>query len=292
MLLRAVFDDDPTSVCLATPDGAVIECNAAFAALFGFAAAGQARGARLDTLLVDGAAWRRAAADASAGAPPTRFDAAGRTREGHVLLVACRLRPAADPELPGAVLTWFTDQTEFAQAPRTTTGARLVRAIGHDLGNMMMVIRGFAEVLVRELPEGGRGRGWVAQIRTASDRAAVLGEELLAGARPHDPALEDLSPAAAVDAVLPLVRRVAGLGVEVEIHGPDAARPIRTNRDQFESVLLSLVSLARIDRPKDTRLRVAMSWTDGEPSFLVLSVSGAEPGRTWEARFPTSPASG
>jgi signal transduction histidine kinase len=284
--LRASFDGDPTAVCLAAADGAVLESNAAFADLFGFADAGQARGVRLDTLFVDGAAWHRAVDDAVAGTPPARFDAAGRTKEGRALLVACRLRAAGDPDNPGAVLAWFTDQTEFAQAPRTTTGARLVRAIGHDLGNMMMVIRGFAEVLVRELPEGGKGRGWVAQIRTASDRAAVLGEELLAGARPPDQGLEDSTPAALLDAVLPLLRRAAGPGVEVEIHGPGDARHIRTNREQFESVLLSLVSLARIDRPKDMRLRVGMSWTDGEPSQLVLGVSGADPGRAWEVRFP------
>ncbi len=151
---------------------------------------------------------------------------------------------------------------------------------------MMMVIRGFAEVLVRELPEGGKGRGWVAQIRTASDRAAALGEELLAGARPPDQGLEDITPAALLDAVLPLARRSAGPGVEVAIRAPDDARPIRTNRDQFESLLLSLLSLARIDGPKDTRFSIGMSWSDGEPSELVLSVSGSDPGRAWRRASP------
>ncbi len=299
LILRAFFDGGPVAACLAADDGTIQECNPAFARLFEYADPEQVRSRALDTLLVDVPSFRQAAVRAAGGAHEPRFETRGRSKEGRLLLLACDLRPADDPDLPGGILAWFTDlterqvlQRELMQVPRSPTGARLVRAIAHDLGNMMMVIRGFTEVLVRELPEGGRGRGWVAQIRMASDRAAVLGEEMLAAARPPEPCLEELSPAAAVDAVLPLVRRAAGLGVTVEVHGPDDARLIRTNRDQFESVLLSLVSLAHIDRPRDTRLCVAMSWTDGGPSTLVVGVSGADPKRTWEARFPCSPASG
>jgi signal transduction histidine kinase len=172
------------------------------------------------------------------------------------------------------------------QAPRSQTGARLVRAIGHDLGNMIMVIRGFVEVLSRELPEGGRGRGWLAQIRTASDRAAALGGELLAAARHPDPSLEELAPAAALEACLPLLRRAAGPGVEIELRAPGGDQPTRTNRDQLEALLLALVSLAHADRPKGTRLLVEVGAPAEAGAGMVLRVSGPDPGRAWEARLP------
>jgi PAS domain S-box-containing protein len=292
-VLRALFEGDPTAACLAGPDDTILGCNAAFAALFGFADPGAANGTRIEALLVDAASWRRALEAAAGGTVPARLEAGGRARDGRSLLLDCELRPAADPDLPGGVLAWFSDVTErramereMTQAPRTKSGARLVRGIGHDLGNMMMVIRGFVEVLARELPEGGRGRGWLAQIRTASDRAATLAQELLAAARPPDAGLEEIEPAAALEACLPMLRRAAGPGVEVELRAPGGDRSIRTNRDQFEALLQSLVSLAHADRPKDSRLIVEVMAPAASGAGMVLRVSGADAGRGWEARFP------
>jgi two-component system cell cycle sensor histidine kinase/response regulator CckA len=292
--LRGLFDGDPTAACLAGAGGTIHECNPAFARLFGFPDPGGARAGRIDTLLVDAAAWRRAAEGAAGGAAPPRFEIEARALDGRSLLLACDLAPADDPDLSGGVLAWFTDLTarralerELMQVPKSPTGSRLVRSIGHDLGNMMMVVRGFSEVLARELPEGGKGRGWIAQIRTATDRATALGEELLATARPPDPRLEELSPAEVLSGCLPLLRRTAGTGVTVDPRAPAGERRILANRDQIEAMLLALVSMARAEMPAAGRLLVEIAEPGPGEAGTVLRVQGAEPGRAWEARLPT-----
>ena len=202
-------------------------------------------------------------------------------------------------------VAWLTDVTErrrmeqeLAQAPRTRTGSRIVRGIGHDLGNMLTVVRGFAEVLARELPEGSRGRGWLAQINTATDRAAALGEELLAAARPPDPRVEDLSPAAVLEGCIALVRRVAGSGAATELRAAAGDRRIRADRNQVEDMVLGLVAMARGARPADARLTIevveaamdARESPAGVQADIVLRVSTTD--RAWELHLPSEAPQG
>lgn len=295
--LRRLFDGDPTPACLAGTDGIVRDANQAFASLFAFPDAARALGARLDTLLVDAPAWRRAAERAAAGAPPPRFVLGGRSMDGRSLALGCDLAPAGTAGAIDEVLAWFTDTTELrrlerelVQSPRTLTGSRIVRGIGHDLGNMMMVIRGFAEVLVRELPETGKGRGWLAQIRTAADRAAALGDELLAAARPPDPRPAGIEPAAFLDECLPRARRVAATGVTVEPRVAGDCPAVRIDRQRLEDVLLSLVAAACGSEPAVQRITIELAVPSADR--VRLSVGDPASGRSWDAVMSTEGARG
>jgi len=98
--------------------------------------------------------------------------------------------------------------------------------------------------------------------------------------------MTELLPATILEGLLPLVRRAVGPGVQVQIVPPAGERTLRSCRDLVEALVLSLVSLARADRPRDTRLVLAAVWTEVDPPALALRVTGDEPSRCWEVRLP------
>lgn len=55
----------------------------------------------------------------------------------------------------------------------------LAGSLAHDLNNLLMVIDGFTDLLIRELPPEGRHGRFLSEIRTATDRAEQLTEALL-----------------------------------------------------------------------------------------------------------------
>lgn len=65
----------------------------------------------------------------------------------------------------------------------------LITMLAHDLNNPLTTIRGFAEFLAEESPEGSDGAIATASIIRASERLAALGKETLALARLEDNAL-------------------------------------------------------------------------------------------------------
>jgi PAS domain-containing protein len=131
VMLRRLFEGDPTAACLAGTDGVIHDGNPAFARRFGFLDPELARGARIDTLLADAPAWRRAA-EAHTGGPP-RLDIGGAAGPSSLLLRATRL--VGDPSLTRS--RWFSDLTSGDDERAGNHPARLLVVVvaqhGHDL---------------------------------------------------------------------------------------------------------------------------------------------------------------
>src|SRR5512137_2911710 len=86
-VLHGLLDGAPAAACLVEADGAIRDCNPAFALLFGFPDSEQARAGRLDTLIANATAWRKAVGMAAGGSMPPRFETAGRTLDGRSLVL-------------------------------------------------------------------------------------------------------------------------------------------------------------------------------------------------------------
>src|SRR5215212_5682081 len=77
---------------------------------------------------------------------------------------------------------------ELRSARAIEAVGRLAGGIAHDFNNLLMAINGFAELLIERLPDGSEERDAAVEIHTAGLRAAGLTGQLLAFARPHEPA--------------------------------------------------------------------------------------------------------
>jgi CheY-like chemotaxis protein len=134
---------------------------------------------------------------------------------------------------------------------------RLAGGVAHDFNNMLSVIVGYGQMLLRHLPEGDRVRGQVAEIVKAADRATGLTRQLLAFGRKQvvQPRVLDLN--GVVSNLDKMLHRVIGEDVRLETDLAADLWRVRADPGQIEQVLLNLSVNARDAMPRGGTLRIA-----------------------------------
>lgn len=207
-----------------------------------------------------------------------------RTHDGSVILVevtshalalhgrACRIAVGYD----------VTEQTrleeQLRQAQKMEAVGRLAGGVAHDFNNILAVILGYSEALLREL-EPGRGiRADIEQIHAAGKRAADLIRQLLAFSRQQvlDPKI------VAVNEVLgnmsPMLRRLLGEDVELVLEADPSLGNVRVDPGSLEQVILNLVVNARDAMPNGGKLVIATGNVSLDEAYARTHL-GTNPGR-------------
>jgi two-component system, cell cycle sensor histidine kinase and response regulator CckA len=176
------------------------------------------------------------------------------------------------------VRTWgiTRDVTERVQLEAQLRNAQQMEAIGrlaggvaHDFNNILSIIMGHGELLLRAPGFDDKARNGIEQIQRAADRAASLTQQLLAFSRKQvlQPAVLDLNEA--VSDVQKMLSRVIGEDIELIASLHPSLMPVKADPGQVEQVLMNLAINARDAMPQGGRLTM-------ETSNLQLS---AEQGR-------------
>jgi two-component system cell cycle sensor histidine kinase/response regulator CckA len=132
-----------------------------------------------------------------------------------------------------------------AQTERMQAIARVAGGVAHEVNNMMTVITGFSGFLEASLPPDDPRSADVTEIRRAADRAAGITRQLLAYSRQQllQPTPLDLN--VLVQQNLPVLERLLGTDVSVEVNLVDGSAPVRADQAQLEQVLVNLTLNAR-----------------------------------------------
>jgi two-component system cell cycle sensor histidine kinase/response regulator CckA len=140
-------------------------------------------------------------------------------------------------------------ETQLLQAQKLESIGRLAGGVAHDFNNLLTAIGGYAEILGSDLGPTDERQSTVRGIRQAADQAAALTRQLLAFSRSQElrPSIIDLRTVAAT--VQPLLRRLLGERVSVELRLSDELWPTLADRNQIESVLVNLGINARDAMP-------------------------------------------
>ncbi|HEX4445935.1 MAG TPA: PAS domain-containing protein, partial [Polyangiaceae bacterium] len=169
-------------------------------------------------------------------------------------------------------------QEQLAQSQRLEAIGRLAGGVAHDFNNMMTVVIGTAEVLLRRLGPTDPMRSDLGDIVGAAERAALVTRQLLAFGRRQRlaPLLVDLS--AHVEHMNRVMQRVIGEDIELELELGRPLGAVRVDAGQIEQVLLNLVVNARDAMPGGGRLTIqtANVTLDGEYQRIP---NGVPPGR-------------
>jgi PAS domain S-box-containing protein len=136
-------------------------------------------------------------------------------------------------------------EEQLRQAQRMDAAGRLAGGVAHDFNNLLTTIRGFSELLLRDLPPDHLRRKDVEQIRKAADRGALLTRQLLTFGRPPavEPKLLDLN--SVVTSMEGLVQRLVGADIRLVTRLRPGLGEVRMDPGQLEQVLVNLVLNAR-----------------------------------------------
>jgi two-component system, cell cycle sensor histidine kinase and response regulator CckA len=136
-------------------------------------------------------------------------------------------------------------EEQLRQAQRMDAAGRLAGGVAHDFNNLLTTIRGFSDLLLRDLSEGDRKRKDVEQIRKAADRGAALTRQLLSFGRQQalEPRAIDLN--SVVENMKGLIQRLVGADIRLQTELRSGLGEVKMDPGQLEQVLVNLVLNAR-----------------------------------------------
>jgi signal transduction histidine kinase/ActR/RegA family two-component response regulator len=145
-------------------------------------------------------------------------------------------------------------QDQLAQARKMEAVGLLAGGVAHDFNNMLMVMLGRSDLVLRRLPSIDPIRRDLELIRSTGQRAADLTRQLLAFSRKQVLAPRLLGLNAVVAELAPMLERLIGENIELHTALPAGLGEVRADRGQMEQVIMNLVVNARDAMPRGGRL--------------------------------------
>ncbi len=184
-------------------------------------------------------------------------------------------------------------EEQLRQAQRMDAAGRLADGVAHDFNNLLTTIRGFSDLLLRDLPEEHIRRKDVEQIRKAADRGAQLTRQLLTFGRQPPLQPRSLELNSVVTNMEGLLQRLVGADIQLVTRLRPGLGEVKMDPGQLEQVLVNLVLNARDAMPAggtltiETGERQISASTRGRSvkpgRYLVLAVSDTGSGMDGEA---------
>ena len=133
------------------------------------------------------------------------------------------------------------------RAARLEAVGRLAGGIAHDFNNLVMIIKGYSDLLMESAtPEN---RPYLDEIKSAGERASGLTRQLLAFSRKQVLEPQILDPSQAVRNMVKMLRVLIGEDVELVTNFSEHAARVKADPGQLEQVVMNLAVNARDAMP-------------------------------------------
>ena len=300
-MVRAVFDSSFDAIFVLDDTRRVVDVNDA-AATFHDRAREDVLGRPLDELLT---VEQRDGAEERWQDLLTGGDAVGEARlvrpDGTTLDVEVSARPQF---LPGLSIAFLRDVTErrrleerLQASQRLESMGRLAGGVAHDFNNLLTAITGYTDLAIDRAAGDPGLLEDLTEIQRAADRAADLTRQLLAFGRRQVRSPQPLDLGTVVTDVEPMLRRLLGDAVGLQIRHEASTPPVFADPGQLEQVVVNLAMNARDAMPDGGTLTIATypRTRDGLAcAALEVSDSGVGMGaetraRAFEPFFTTRP---
>jgi len=164
-----------------------------------------------------------------------------------VLMALSRTRreDAANQMLRAEVVRREQTEQALRQAQKMEAVGRLTGGIAHDFNNLLTAIIGNLDLALRRLDGPDRVRGWLANSRHASERAATLVQRLLAFSRQHPLEVKSVDINRLVQGMSELLGRSIGETVTLETVLAGGLWNAAIDPNQLENAIVNLVVNAR-----------------------------------------------
>lgn len=268
---RASFERAPIGMALISlqPDsaGVLLQVNPALSAMVGAAPADlQGRTVASLTHPADAALLPEMATVTPRDAADLATEKRYQHRDGREVWVAVQASVVAGPDdqplYSVAQIRDLTEQraleTRVRQGQKMEAIGSLASGVAHDFNNVLSVIRGASDILLRELDDPD-ARELVGEIELAAQHATALTTQLLAFGRKQLLKPEPTDINAAVGETLQLVRTLVGPQIVIARDLAPELPLIQVDRNQFAQILLNLSANASDAMPSGGTLTIRTS---------------------------------
>ncbi|MET0867915.1 MAG: ATP-binding protein, partial [Pseudorhodoplanes sp.] len=157
------------------------------------------------------------------------------------------------------------------QSQKMEAVGRLTGGIAHDFNNLLTAIIGNLDLALRRLDGPDRVRGWLANSRHASERAATLVQRLLAFSRQHPQEVKAVDVNRLVQDMSELLRRTIGETVTVETVLAGGLWKTAVDPNQLENAILNLAINARDAMKEGGRLTIETANTYLDEAYAIAN---------------------
>lgn len=162
-------------------------------------------------------------------------------------------------------------EAELLQAQKMEAIGRLAGGIAHDFNNLLTAITGYGDLLLERLGGDGDAERDVREIMKAAGRAAALTRQLLTFSRKQSARTTVLDLNGVVRDIEPMLRRIIGEHIVLEVKTGAVPAPLRADAAQIEQVVMNLAVNARDAMPQGGRLSIAVDSMDSPPVNAKLA---------------------
>jgi PAS domain S-box-containing protein len=273
---RSLFERNRAGVFRSTPEGRFLDCNEAFAALFGYT---REELLKLPAhVLYPGGQEERDARVASflKTRQLTDMEICYQRKDGSPVWVIQNVIAVKDEDGQDVTEGTMVDISErrnleekLRQSQKMEAIGRLAGGIAHDFNNLLTVIAGYSRMLMDHLQNDPAAHGQVKKIEEASDRAASLTQQLLAFSRKQVLQPKVISLNGLVENLGSLLQRLIGENIDLQtITASDLGR-VKADAAQIEQVIMNLAVNARDAMPAGGQLTLETSNVDLDHSYSV-----------------------
>ena len=275
-----LFYASPDSILIVGRDGTILGANDAAAHLLEVPFADRARGLDLISRLEDASQMMLIYLLSSIGSPAARparnelklITHGSGVRQLEIAHATTEWGGVAALQIIARDVTEMRQlEEQYRQSQRMETVGQLTAGIAHDFSNVLSIINAYSALLLHTVEEGDPNRRGIQAISDAADRATQLASQVLYFSRklPFAPRVLDLNTLLAN--LEPMLNRLVGDLVEIQVEPAVALEPVRVDPSQLEQAILNLAANARDALPGGGRLTL-LTGNEFAPSAAMRNI--------------------
>jgi len=281
---RSLFDRNLAGVYRTSLDGRVLECNEAFARVYGYASREEILGRDAKDLYPPSAPRETFLAALETQGTLSNWESQGRRKDGTIVSTLENVT-LVDAGAAGVIEGTIIDITErkrleqqLRQSQKMEAVGQLASGVAHDFNNLLSVIGGYSELVLKGLPDDDPQRKRIEGIRNAGERAADLTRQLLSFGRKQvlSPVVLDLNQVVA--GLEGMLRRLIPENIQIVSALDSGAARAKADPGQMEQLIVNLAVNARDAMPDGGRLILEVSAAKLDEDYCRRH-TGARPGR-------------
>ena len=261
---RRYFEEDLTAVHLTLPDGTLLDCNPAFASLFGFGGVAEALGSNTVDLYPDARARERLLSSLKEKRRVCNQELELRRRDGQpVRVIASSVGRFDESGRLTAIQGYLLDVTEMRRleahllrAQRMEAIGRLAGGVAHDFNNLLQATVGAVDALRAQDNNPTARDQLLTELEENVRRGAQLTRQLLLFSRREAARVATLDVNQVVDGLAQMLRRLLRANVTLAVEVRPQPLPVRGDRGQLEQALMNLVVNAAEAMPGGGRVTI------------------------------------